>query len=75
MVQTLQATPTKKEEGGKIPAVLGSGVTVTRHALDVKFEVRILAPQPITNCPHFGDNWFNINLSNVLPGYGVLGKV
>lgn len=36
---------TKKEEGGKIPAVLGSGVTVTRHALDVEFGVRIPAPQ------------------------------
>jgi hypothetical protein len=37
-----------KEENkfsGKIRTVLGSGVTVTRHALDVEFGVRIPAPQ------------------------------
>jgi hypothetical protein len=31
--------------GGKIAVALGSGVTATRHALDVKFGVRIPAPQ------------------------------
>ena len=37
---------TKNEVGGKIAVALGSGVTATRHALDVKFGVRIPAPQP-----------------------------
>jgi hypothetical protein len=42
---------TGKEEdnskfNGKIPIALGSGVTVTRYALDVEFGVRIPAPQP-----------------------------
>jgi hypothetical protein len=31
--------------GGKIAVALGSGVTATRHALDVKFGVQIPAPQ------------------------------
>ena len=34
---------------GKIRTSLGSGVTVTRHALDVEFGVRIPAPQPKTH--------------------------
>ena len=37
--------PTIFRFGGKIAVALGSGVTATRHALDVKFEVQVLTPQ------------------------------
>lgn len=43
-------TATRKKGGdkninGKILVAVGSGATAARHALDVKIEVRILAPQ------------------------------
>lgn len=44
-VATGKLLPPKKESGGKIPAVLGSGVMATRHTLDVKFGVQVPTPQ------------------------------
>ena len=43
----------KKKLMVKYAPSLGSGVMATRHALDVKFKVQVLTPQP-TN-PRFGD--------------------
>ncbi len=55
----------KEESSGKIAVALGSGEMASHHALDVRFEVRILAPQ-LQKVLRFGGFFFSNNKHGML---------